>query len=111
MALLMLPRVVLTHLKGRVQGGLATGSSDDRLVGAAGVADPSEAVQAVTDNGAGRMEIALRQARDFGTAKTLHAAQLQADWLALWCGFARRTIGVLPGEPRPRLPPLRSPPR
>src|SRR3984893_7202703 len=77
-------------LEGRVQGGLATGSSDDRLVGAAGVADPSEAVQAVTDNGAGRMEIALRQARDFGTAKTLHAAQLQADWLALLCGFERR---------------------
>src|ERR1700682_5064533 len=77
-------------LEGRVQGGLATGSSDDRLVGAAGVADPSEAVQAVTDNGAGGMEIALRQGRDFGTAETLHAAQLQADWLALWCGFDRR---------------------
>src|SRR5437879_9889837 len=30
-------------LEGRVQGGLATGPSDDRLVGAAGVADPSEA--------------------------------------------------------------------
>src|SRR6202007_2419571 len=74
-------------LEGRVQGGLATGSSDDRLVDAAGVADPSEAVQAVTDNGAGGMEIALRQGRDFGTAETLHAAQLQADWLALWCGF------------------------
>ena len=58
-------------LEGRVQGGLATGSSDDRLVDAAGVADPSEAVQAVTDNGAGGMEIALRQARDFGTAETL----------------------------------------
>src|SRR6202162_3412938 len=37
-------------LEGRVQGGLATGSSDDRLVDAAGVPDPSEAVQAVTDN-------------------------------------------------------------
>src|SRR5947209_10558472 len=36
------------------------------------------------------MEIALRQARDFGPAETLHAAQLQADWLALWCGFDRR---------------------
>src|SRR5438128_3782329 len=57
--------------EGRVQGGLATGSSDDRLVGAAGVHDPSEAVQAVTDNGAGRMEIALRRGRDFGTAETL----------------------------------------
>src|SRR6516162_8221436 len=77
-------------LEGRVQGGLTTGSSDDRLVDAAGVADPSEAVQAVTDNGAGGMEIALRQGRDFGTAETLHAAQLQADWLALWCGFDRR---------------------
>src|ERR1700692_5072581 len=53
-------------LERRVPGGLATGSSDDRLVDAAGVADPSEAVQAVTDNGAGGMEIALRQGRDFG---------------------------------------------
>src|SRR3984893_7974954 len=77
-------------LESRVQGGLATGSSDDRLVDAAGVADPSEAVQAVADNGAGGMEIAVRQGRDFGTAETLHAAQLQADWLALWCGFDRR---------------------
>src|SRR6201987_4790623 len=112
MALLILPRVVLTHLKSRVQGGLATGSSDDRLVDAAGVAEPSEAVQAVTDNSAGGLEIALRQGRNFGTAETPYAAQLQTDWLALWCGFDRRpTIGVLPGEPRPRLPPLRSPPR
>jgi hypothetical protein len=31
------------------------------LVNAAGFADPSEAVQAFTDNGAGGMEIALRQ--------------------------------------------------
>src|SRR6201992_2282767 len=35
-------------LESRVQGGLATGSSDDRLVDAAGVADPSEDVQGVT---------------------------------------------------------------
>src|ERR1700739_3261095 len=77
-------------LEGRVQCGLATRSSDDRLVDAAGVADPSEAVQAVTDNGTGGVEIPPRQGRDFGTAETLHAAQLQADWLALWCGFDRR---------------------
>src|SRR6476619_6401440 len=72
-------------LESRVHGGLATGSSDDRPVDAAGVADPSEAVPAVTDNGAGGMEIALRQGRDFGTAETLPAAQLQEDWLDLWC--------------------------
>src|ERR1700758_4012015 len=77
-------------LESRVQGGLATGSSDDRLVDAAGVAEPSEAVQAVTDNSAGGLEIARRQGRNFGTAETLHAAQLQADWLALWGGFDRR---------------------
>src|SRR6201998_3717573 len=77
-------------LESRVQGGLATGSRDDRLVDAAGVADPSEAVQAVTDNSAGGLEIALRQGRNFGTAETPHAAQLQTDWLALWCGFDRR---------------------
>src|SRR6201997_4934731 len=70
-------------LESKVKGGLATGSSDDRLVDAAGVADSSEAVQAVTDNGAGGMEIALRPGRDFGAAETLYAAQLQADWLAL----------------------------
>src|SRR5215831_14422258 len=77
-------------LEGRVQRGLATGSSDDWVVDAASVADPRKAVQAVTDNGAGGVEIALRQGRDFGSAEALHASQLQADWLALWCGFDRR---------------------
>src|SRR3974390_3481012 len=90
MALLMLPRVVLTHLKAGFSAALRPDPVDDRLVDAAGVANPSEAVQAVTDNGAGGMEIALRQGRDFGTAETLHTAQLQADWLALWGGFDRR---------------------
>src|SRR5260370_17707822 len=69
--------------EGRVQGGLATGSRDDRLVDAAGVADPSEAAQAVTDNGAGGIEIALPQGPDFPTAETLHPAQHQTDCLAL----------------------------
>src|ERR1700739_2192966 len=59
-------------LESRVQGGLATGSSDDRLVDAAGVADPREAVQAVTDNGAGGREIALGQRGDFAHARTLY---------------------------------------
>src|SRR4051794_9857426 len=90
MALLMLPRVVVDPLEGRVQGGLATGSSDDRLVDAAGVADPREAVQAVTDNGAGGMENSLRPRRDFGTGEPLHAAKFKGDWFPLWCVFARR---------------------
>src|SRR3974377_1536281 len=35
------------------------------------------------------MEMSLRQGLDFGTAEALHAAQLQAYWFALGCGFAR----------------------
>src|SRR5258707_2918514 len=71
-------------LEGRVQGGLATGSSDDRLVDAAGVADRSAAVQAVTDNRAGGMGIALRQALEFRTAETPHAARLPTGLLVTW---------------------------
>src|SRR5260370_12758330 len=73
-------------LESRVQGGLATGSSDDRLVDAAGVADPSEAAQAVADNGAGGMEIAPRQGRQFGTAETPCAAPRHTGWRAPWRG-------------------------
>ena len=98
-------------LEGRVQGGLATGSRGDRLVDAAGVADPSEAAQAVTDNGAGGMEIALRQGRDFGTAEPFTRRNFKRIGLPSGVVSTAATIGVLPGEPRPRLPPLRSPPR
>src|SRR5262249_5680001 len=65
-------------LEGRVQGGLATGSSDDRLVDAAGVANPSEAVQAVTDNGAGGVEVSLGRGRGFSTAENRQPAPRSA---------------------------------
>src|SRR5882724_8554602 len=71
------------------QSGLAAGSSDDWLMDAPGVADTGETAQAVTDDSAGGIEIALRQGRDFGTAETLYPAQLQADGLTLRCGFDR----------------------
>src|SRR5215471_9172203 len=93
------------------QSDLAARSSDDRLMDAPGVADTRETSQTVTDDSASGIEIALRQGSDLRAAETRHAAQFQTDWLALWCGFDRRQIGVLPGEPRPRLPPFRSPPR
>src|SRR5712692_6927024 len=80
------------------QGGLAAGSGDDRLMDAPGVADTRETAQAVTDDGAGGIEIARRQGGDFGTAKTLHPAQLQADWLALRRGFDRRHDRRLAGR-------------
>src|SRR5713101_1989147 len=50
---------------------------------APGVADPCETAQAVTDNGAGGIEIARRQGGDLGAAEAHDPAQLQAAWLAL----------------------------
>src|ERR1700693_794344 len=81
-----------------VQRGLAAGPGDDRLMDAAGVADTGEAAQSVTDNGAGRIEIARRQGRNFGAAETLYPAQFQPDWLALRCGFDRRHERHLAGR-------------
>src|SRR5882724_9607288 len=98
MALLMLPRVVLTHLKAGFRAALRP---DPVMIGwwtQPALPTPVKQVQAVTDNGAGGMEIALRQARDFATAETLHAAQLQTDWLALRCGFDRRHDRRLAGR-------------
>ena len=71
------------------QGGLSARSCDNRLMDAPGFADAGETAQAVTDDGAGGIEIALGQGHDFGTAETLYPAQLQADWLPLRRGFDR----------------------
>src|SRR6201987_1395033 len=102
MALLMLPRVVLTHLKAGFRAALRP---DPVMIGWwTQPALPTPVKQCRPSlTTAGGMEIAPRQGRDFGTAETLHAAQLQTDWLALWCGFdrrhdrrlARRTAGPL----------------
>src|SRR5260370_4948152 len=86
-------------LKGGRQGGLAARSGDDRLMDAPGFADAGETAQAVTDDGAGGLEIALCQGHDFGTAETLYPAQLQADWLTLRCGFDRSHDRRLAGRP------------
>src|SRR6516162_6320088 len=98
-------------LEGRVQSGLATGSSEDRLVGEAGVADPSEAVQAVTDNGAGGMELRCAKVAISARRKPFTRRNFKRIGLPSGVVSTAATIGVLPGEPRPRLRPLRSPPR
>src|SRR3974377_365965 len=103
MARLMLPRVVLTHLKAGFSAALRP---DPVMIGwwtQPALPTPVKQCRPSLTTVLAGMEIALRQGRDFGTAETLHAAQLQADWLALWCGFdrrhdrrlARRTAGPL----------------
>src|SRR6202158_1384049 len=96
MALLMLPRVVLTHLNAGFSAALRP---DPVIIGcAAGAADTGEAAQSVTNNGAGGIEIARRQGRDFDASETLYPAQLQPDWLALRCGFDCRHERHLAGR-------------
>src|SRR6201988_3139919 len=103
MALLILPRVVVTHLK----AGFRTALRPDPVMIGWGTqpALPTPVKQcrpSLTTVLAG-WKLRCAKGRDFGTAETLHAAQLQADWLALWCGFdprhdrrlARRTAAPL----------------
>src|SRR6516164_9571356 len=89
MALLMFPRVVLTHLNAGVRAAGRPDPCDNRLMDAPGFADAGETAQTVTDDGAGGIEIALGQGHDFGTAESLYPAQLQADWLPLRRCFDR----------------------
>src|SRR5438067_7735425 len=56
------------------QSGAATGSGDDRVMGAPGFADAGETAQAVTDDSAGGIEIVRRQGRDLGAAEAFHPA-------------------------------------
>src|SRR5690242_20515682 len=98
-------------LESRVQGGLATGSSDDRLVDAAGLADPpvKQCRPSLTTVLAGWK---LRCAKVAISARRKPFTRCNFKRIGLPSGVVSTaaTIGVLAGEPRPRLPPLRSPP-
>ena len=104
--------------KGRVdpfEGGSADRSGSragyDDLMRTPGIFHAAETSQAVADRGAVRIQAAFGEHRDRMAAKTSHPAQLQANRLAVRRGFDAATNAVLPGAPRPRLPPVRSPPR
>jgi hypothetical protein len=61
MALLMVSKGSVDPLERGGQSDLAARSSDDRLMDAPGVANTGETAQAVTDDSASGIEIALRQ--------------------------------------------------
>src|SRR5205823_1142712 len=94
-----------------VQRGVAAVPGYDRLMDAAGVAYAGEAAQSVTDDGAGGIEIALRQGRNAARRNPVTRRNFKRIGLPSGVVSTAATIGVLPGEPRPRLPPFRSPPR
>src|SRR4051795_6384962 len=95
---------------GDASRGRARASYDD-LVGTPGFGHSPEAGQAVADDRAGGIEAALGKNRNRVIAEAGDPAQLQAHRLALWRGFHGGDERRLPGAPRPRWPPVRSPPR
>lgn len=110
MAFLMLPRAVLTHLKAGVSSP-ATAPGDDWLMRAAGLPNTAETAQAVTEDDAGGIEIALCHIDDVGSAEALHPAQFEADRFAFGRGLDRGHDRRLARRTAAPLPPWRSPPR
>ena len=92
------------------QGGLATRSGDDWLMGASGVANAGKTSQAIADNGAGGIEVAPRQDLKRFATEPFDTAQLDADRLALQCRLDCGDDRGLASSAAPRLPPFRSPP-
>src|SRR5512147_2882386 len=98
-------------LEGGRQHCLAAGSGVDRLMRAAGVGDAAEAAEAVADDGAGGIEAALGSFSTSLRRKPLTRRSFRRTGWPSGVVSTAAMIGVLPGAPRPRLPPERSPPR
>ena len=99
MAFLMLPIVVLTHLKGGDLDGLDATSGDDWLVAAARLGDGAKAAQGVADHGGAGDQGAQAELFDLGLAEALDGVQLEAQRVALDGGFHRHDEGRLAGSP------------
>ena len=106
----MLPSAVLTHLKAGVRAAFGP---DPVLTTwcAPGVGDAGETLKAIADDRAVWIEAALGEPYDRACAEAGDTAQLQANRLPSVVVSTAATNGVLPGAPRPRFPPERSPPR
>src|SRR6201988_1711294 len=111
MALLMLPRVVLTHLKAGFRAALRP---DPVMIGWwTQPALPTPVKQrrpSLTTVLAGwklhRAKVAISARANPVTRPNFKRMGLPSGWVS-----PAPTIGVFPGEPRPRLPPLCPPPR
>src|SRR4051812_27831218 len=111
MALLMLPRVVLTHLKAGFRAALRP---DPEMIGWwTQPALPTPVKQCRPSLTTVLAGWKMRRARVVFWAGRNPFPRRNFRGIALpWGGFSpAATIGVLPDEPRPRFPPLRSPPR
>ena len=83
----------------------------DDPVPAPGLGDSGEAAEAVADHLAGEIQAALGEALDSTAAEAVTRRSFSRTGLPSGVVSTAARKGVLPGEPRPRLPPERSPPR
>src|SRR6478752_5055766 len=98
-------------LEGRVQGGLATGSSDDRLVTQPALPTPVKQCRPSLTTVLAGWKLRCAKAAISAQRKPFTRRNFKRIGLPSGVVSTAATIGVLPGEPRPRLPPLCSPPR
>src|ERR1700722_3646150 len=83
----------------------------DDLMRAAGIGHAGEAPKPVADHRAVRVETALGEPEIAWPQKLVTRRNFRRTGLPSWVVSTAATNGVLPGAPRPRLPPVRSPPR
>src|SRR3984893_14463167 len=111
MALLMLPRGVLTHLKAGFRAALRP---DPVMIGwwrDAGLPTPVNAGRPAMATVLARWKLRRAKVSISSRRKPFTRRTFKRIGLPSGVVSTAATIGVLPGEPRPRLPPLRSPPR
>src|SRR3954466_12550081 len=73
--------------EGGGKSGPATAPGDDRLMCATGIQDTVETAQAVTEEDAGGLEVALCHSDDVGSSEAPHPAQFEADRFAFGSGL------------------------
>src|SRR6202048_2090013 len=109
--LLMLPRVVLTHLKAGFRAALRP---DPVTIGwwtQPALPTPVKQCRPSLTTVLAGWKLRCAKVAISARRETFTQRNLKRIGLAPGVVSTAATIGVLPGEPRPRLPPLRSPPR
>ena len=99
------PRLRGDKLEGRVAGGLATRAGHDGLVRAAGIGEAAEAAQTIGNDFGSGLENTLGNGLDPAFVETLYTPYFRRTGLPSPVVSTAATIGILPGLPRPRLPP------
>src|SRR5438132_9216522 len=98
-------------LKGGYQGAAATRSGDDRVMTHPALPTPAKQRRPSLTTVLAGLKLCVAKAVIAARRKPFTRRNVKRTGFPCGVVSTATTIGVLPGEPRPRLPPLRSPPR